>query len=495
MTQRAARRHAPTARHAARRRPLRRALTALGVIAAVLLVTGSVSAFVIYQRLNGNINKVAVDNLIGEPSTRPTKVAANPKAENILIMGSDKRSGASAVNVPGERSDTTILLHLAADRNSATGVSIPRDSIVDIPACTKPDGTAVAARPKTMFNDSFADGGAACTIKTVESLTKIRIDHYVVVDFHGFKDMVNALGGVRVCIPYDVNDPQSHLVLSKGFHTVRGNQALAYVRTRHGLGDGGDISRIDRQQAFLSSMIKKVKSTGLLLNPVRLISFLDAATKSLTTDPSLGDLNSLRVLAQDVKGMPTDAVTFLTIPNEPYVLDPNRVQWKKSAAAVWTSIRYDEALPGKATPSLSQSASPSGGGSPTPTGPPLVTAPSAIKVQVLDGAGDLAAAQKIADNLTAQGFQVVSVTVDPRGATTTTTTVRHDPAYDQSGRTLGAALPGATVTADASLGATLVVTIGSDSPRVATVSVGGSSASPSPTETLQTRSASQNICS
>ncbi len=487
MTQPAARRHAPRARHAARRRPLRRALTALGVVVAVLLVTGSVSAFVVYQRLNGNIHKVAVDKQLGDATSRPTKVAEVAKAENILIMGSDKRSGESAVAVPGERSDTTILLHLAADRKSATAVSIPRDSMVSIPACTMPDGTTIPPRAPEMFNASFSDGGAACTIKTVESLTKIFIDHYVVIDFNGFKDMVNALGGVRVCLPQAVNDPKSHLVIAAGYHTVKGGQALAYVRTRYALGNGGDVDRIGRQQAFLSSMIKKVKSTGLLLNPVALFNFLDAATKSLTTDPSLGDLNAMRSLAQDVRSMPTSAVTFLTIPNEPYALDPNRLQWKKSAAAVWTALRYDQPLPGKATPSP--------GASPTPsvTGPPLVTAASAVRVQVLDGAGDLAAAQKVADGLTADGFQVVSVSSAAR-SDLTTTTVRHDPAYNESGRTLGAALPGATVSADASLGATLVVTVGSDAPTVATVTA-GSGSSPSPSETLQTRSAAQGICS
>ena len=135
-----------------------------------------------------------------------------------------------------------------------------------------------------MFNEAFSAGGPACTIKTVEALTKVRIDNYIVVDFTGFKDMVDALGGVKVCLPYAVNDPQSHLDLEAGTHTVRGQQALAYVRTRHGLGDGSDLSRIDRQQAFLGSMVSKVKDKGLLLRPDRLYNFLAAATKSLTTD-------------------------------------------------------------------------------------------------------------------------------------------------------------------------------------------------------------------
>ena len=175
-------------------------------------------------------------------------------------------------------------MHLAADRESAAAVSIPRDTMVPIPECTRDDGTVVPAQEVQMFNEAFSAGGPACTIKTVEALTKVRIDNYIVVDFTGFKDMVDALGGVKVCLPYAVNDPQSHLDLEAGTQTVRGQQALAYVRTRHGLGDGSDLSRIDRQQAFVGSMVSKVKDKGLLLRPDRLYNFLAAATKSLTTD-------------------------------------------------------------------------------------------------------------------------------------------------------------------------------------------------------------------
>lgn len=485
MQSTAARRHAPRARHAARTRPVKRVLRALAVIVAVLLVTVTTTAFVAYYRLNNNITAQDLEGILG--TDRPAKVAKmaeDREAQNILIMGSDKRKAGVGSDVQGERSDTTILLHIAADRSSAVMVSIPRDSIVDIPQCTREDGTTVPAQPSQMFNEAFSEGGAACTIRTVESLTDIRIDHHVVVDFTGFKDMVNALGGVPVCVPYAVTDAKSHLNLEAGTQTVKGQQALAYVRTRNALGNGSDLSRIDRQQAFLGSMVSKVRSTGLLLRPDRLYKFLAAATNSLTTDPGLANLNALRKLAQDVKGIDTKDVTFVTVPNEPYPADPNRVQFKKSADALWNALRFDQPLPGKEK-------KPSATASPT-TGPPLLTAPEAIRVQVLNGSGVKGEAGRVARELTAAGFDVVGVGDADRNDYATTT-VTYDPAYDESGRTLGAAVSGSTLSEDLSLGATLVVVVGGDSPVVGPVEVLGSTASPAE-ETLSTRSADDDIC-
>lgn len=480
------RRHAPRARHAAPRAAWRRVLTALGVTVGLVLVAGSVTAFVAYQRLSGNITQVDITGKLNEKE-RPKKVAEDPKAQNILVMGSDKRKGKNALNVSGQRSDTTILVHLAADRKSAVAVSIPRDSMVPIPACERDDGSMTPAQPAAMFNSAFSEGGPACTIKAVEQLTKIRIDHYVVVDFTGFKDMVDALGGVRVCLPYAVNDPQSHLNLPAGTQTVRGRQALAYVRTRKGLGDGSDLSRIDRQQAFIGSMVSKIKDKGLLLRPDRLYNFLAAATSSLTTDPDLGNLKSMYSLARDVKGLPTKDVTFVTVPNEPWAQDPNRVQWKPSATALWRALRFDQPLPGKA-------AKPTASASASPGGRPLVTPPERVNVEVLNGSGVGGAAAKLAEQLTSVGFNVVRVGNADR-ASYPTTEVLYDPAYDESGRTLNAAIPGSGLREDIALSTTLRVVVGQDSPQAVAVQVTGSTSSPEPTETLQTRTADQNICS
>jgi LCP family protein required for cell wall assembly len=481
-------RRAPRARHVAGRRPVRRILTALGVVVALLAVTGTASALVAYYKLNGNITQERVDDLIG--SNRPTKVV-NPDVEhepqNILLIGSDRRKlkFQNELNA-GQRSDTTILLHIAGDRQSAVAVSIPRDTIVDTPECHRKDGTTVPAQTGVMFNTAYSNAGAACTIATVEKITKVRIDHHIVVSFTGFKDMVDALGGVKVCLPQSVNDPDSHLVLSAGVHNVKGRTALAFVRARHGLGDGSDLSRIDRQQAFLGSMVDKVRSNGLLLRPDRLLRFLGAATNSLTTDPGLGNLNALRKLAQEVKGIDTKDVTFLTAPNEPYVHDPNRVQLKSSAKLVWEALRFDRPLPGTGT-------KPSATPSPTASGPPLRTPPEKVSVQVLNGSPTSGEATRLAEELTAKGFNVVGVGNAPR-RDYLHTRVLHDPAYNESGRTLGAAVTGARVRSDATLGSTLVVIVGSDSPQVTGVTVAGSTSSPEPTDKLVTRNAAANIC-
>jgi LCP family protein required for cell wall assembly len=473
------------ARHVARRRPLRRLLTAVMVTFAVLLVTGSAGAFVAYYRINNNITSEDLTGLLGD---RPKVIAEGEEQTplNILLIGSDKRSGAAARNIGGARSDTTILLHLAADRKSAVLVSIPRDSIVDIPSCMRPDGSRTVAQT-TRFNAAYSLAGAACTIRTVEKITDIRIDHHVVIDFRGFKQMVDALDGVEICLPQRVDDDSSKLHLDAGRQTVDGADALAYVRTRKHLGNGSDLDRIDRQQAFLSSMVDKVSNRGLLLRPDRLLSFLDAATKSITTDPGLASLNDLRKLAQSVKNMDTDAVTFATVPNEANPADRgNTVIFRQAEAdALWTSLRFDRPLPGKEKKKPGTAA--------PQTGPPLRTPPESIHVEVLNGSGVPGAATRLAERLQSGGFVVTGVGTADRDDYPTTT-VRHDPAYDESGRTLNAALSGSTIAVDPSLGRTLVVVVGSDHPEVVPVTIAGSTTSPQPEPSITTRSASQDIC-
>ena len=317
-------------------------VTALGVTVAVLLVTGSVSAFVVYQKLNGNITQENVDNLIG--GDRPTKVEvpdAPQEPLNILLLGSDERSGKAAenANVAGHRSDTTILLHLAADRQSAVMVSIPRDTMVPIPSCKRTDGTVVPAQHARDVQLGILRGRRGLHHQDRREAHRHpdrppRGRRLRRLQGHGRRPRrrqgLRSAGRER---PAVAPGP------TKGIHNVHGKQALAYVRTRHALGNGGDIDRISRQQAFLGSMVTKIKSKGLLLRPDRLLSFLGAATNSITTDPGLGSLNALRKLAQDVKNIDTKNVTFLTAPNEPFPADPNRVQLKPKAAEVWNALR------------------------------------------------------------------------------------------------------------------------------------------------------------
>ncbi|MFF3982191.1 LCP family protein [Streptomyces sp. NPDC001828] len=299
--------------------------TALGVSVVVLAAAGTGWWF--YRKLDGNIqtDTTAAHELDKYERDRPASVVHD--AQNLLLIGSDSRAGNNSAygrdDGGSQRSDTTILLHLAADRRSATAVSLPRDLMADIPACGRPDGTDTKAQ-FAQFNSAFEIGGAACTIRTVEKMTGVRIDHHVVVDFSGFKDMVDAVDGVEVCLKEPVDDRQAHLKLPAGRQTLHGEQALGFVRSRHGFGDGSDTQRMDRQQQFLGSLMKKVQSNGVLLNPARLYPVLDAATKSLTTDAGLNTLRDLYDLVRSMRDIPTENIHFLTVPRQPYAYDGNR---------------------------------------------------------------------------------------------------------------------------------------------------------------------------
>jgi LCP family protein required for cell wall assembly len=314
----------------------------------IALVTG-LSVVFLYRHYNANLNVLDVSNAI---KNRPThKVPTGPSGPiNILVMGSDNRDapGDHVDNLTGigKRSDTTILLHLSGDRRHAYGISIPRDSVVNRAACYDNSGKEIS--PPTsgaMWNDAFNIGGPACTIEQFEQLTKVPVDHFIVVDFAGFKSMVDAIGGVNVCLPHAVNDPIGHITLPAGTHKFSGNQALDYVRERHSLGNGGDIDRIKRQQAFVASMAHAAVSANTLANPLHLTRFIDAATKSLTVDTGLKSLAKLVGLAYQFRHIGLNKIQFVTTPWGPDPADPNRVVWLPQAATMWKDILNDKVLP------------------------------------------------------------------------------------------------------------------------------------------------------
>ncbi|MFL6131206.1 MAG: LCP family protein [Nocardioidaceae bacterium] len=366
-----------------------RVLKTLGITLSVVLVVVLAGGFFVYRHLDKNITALNVTHALG--SDRPTEIvdkSAPTKPLNILLLGSDTRKGKGnhiGGDTPG-LSDTTILLHISADRKLAYGVSLPRDAMVERPTCQRKDGNGTDRGGLSMFNAAYAVGGPACTIKTVEKLTHIRINHFVVIDFNGFKKMVDALNGVEVCVPKEVNDTTGHIFLPAGTYDVKGQRALDYVRVRHNISENGDIGRMKRQQAFLASMANKAVSAGTLVNPVRLYRFLDAATKSLTTDPGLASLNKLGALSKSLKGIGLENIQFLTVPFKTYKPDPNRLQWAASAHRLWYRVRND--LPvGKqfaddittAATGAKPSASPSRTASPSSSPRPSDSATSAKK--------------------------------------------------------------------------------------------------------------------
>ena len=206
-------------------------------------------------------------------------------------MGSDTRDGEGndidGHENAGARSDVTILLHVSADRRSTYGVSLPRDAMVGRPSCEGTEGERLPPVDPVIFNDAFSVGGPLCTVRQVEHITGIYMDHTVVIDFNGFVDMVDAVHGVEVCIPRDVVDPEHDINLQAGRHLVTGDEALDYVRERNYLSVNGDIGRMRRQQAFVASMVDRVISADTLTKPTRLYNFLDAATDSLQLDEDL----------------------------------------------------------------------------------------------------------------------------------------------------------------------------------------------------------------
>ncbi|MBL0781130.1 LytR family transcriptional regulator [Streptomyces albidoflavus] len=342
------------------------------------LIGAGFGAWALYDRLQGNITRddAVIAELERHEKERP--LPSKQGALNILLVGSDTRAGQGNGQygaARGQRSDTVILLHLAADRRSATAMSVPRDLMVEIPSCRRADGRSAPART-AQFNYAYSYGGTACTIRTVERLTRIRVDHHMVVDFQGFKRMVDAVDGVRICLKQPMDDKDAHVRLPAGEHTLNGEQSLGFVRARKSLGDGSDTDRMERQQQFLGALVAKVQSNGVLLNPGKLYPLLDAATSSLTTDPSIASLIDLYDLVRSMRNIPTKEVRFLTVPREAYAGDPNRDQLVEPAASeLFTLLREDE--PVRIAPRPNDSASPAPSASPTGTGPAAPSAPSA----------------------------------------------------------------------------------------------------------------------
>ena len=358
-----------------RRRVARAAVVTIGAVVLALVIGGLFA----YRSLEGNITALDTDEALG--TDRPEAYDDDPVTRdplNILLLGSDTREGQGNSSIGGETpglSDTTILLHLSADRERAYGVSLPRDAMVERPDCLMPNGETDPGG-LSMFNQAYAVGGPGCTQRTVEQLTGIRIDHFVVVDFAGFKHMVDALGGVTVCVPEEVNDDVGNIHLPAGTYEATGTQALDYVRVRHGISNNGDIGRMKRQQAFLAAMANKAISAGTLANPVKLYNFLDAATNSLTTDPELANLKDLAGLAGQLRGIGLENVQFLTVPWEWWEEDRNRVVWTDEAEDLWDRLRNDEELSAEQrkgvttaadSPGPEPSASPSPGDAPSAT--------------------------------------------------------------------------------------------------------------------------------
>ena len=352
-----------------KRRTVGRVLLATAVVLA--LATG-LGVVYLYRHLNGNLDVVDVTDQLGD---RPEKqeVAGPQEPLNILVMGSDDRDAAGN-NIDNQelgssdRSDTTILMHLSADRKRAYGISIPRDSLVTRPNCKTEDGDSIPGGTDVMWNEAFALGGPGCTIRQFEKTTGVFVDHYIVVDFAGFESMVDAIDGVPVCIPEPINDPAHGINIPAGTREVEGREALNYVRARYTLGDGSDIGRIKRQQAFIAAMANKVMSAGTLARFDRLVGFLNASTKSLQVDPGLENVIKIAKLGVGFQNIGLGNIQFVTVPWK-YDQRPEfrgRVTWLPQAKQLWDKIAADEPLTKRMSSDAISAAKPTGSESKKP---------------------------------------------------------------------------------------------------------------------------------
>ncbi|MDI3404526.1 LCP family protein [Streptomyces cavernicola] len=336
------RRRAPRARS--------KALVVTAWAAASVVLAGGIGLGYVYFKLNGNINGVDINAALG--TDRPDDV--DNGSMDILVLGSDSREGANAeygsAGQEGSRSDTAMVVHVYEGHKKASVVSIPRDTLVTRPACRTEAGTTDPGGPHQMFNESYSVGGPACAVKTVEKMSGIRMDHYLEVDFTGFKKLIDELGGVEVTTEQAISDPNSHLNLAAGTHRLDGEQSLGLVRTRHAVGDGGDLGRIQLQQAFIKALLDQIKDVGVFSHPKKLYDLADTATKAVTTDSELDDPKSLIGFANSLKGIESNDMNMVTLPVTYDPADPNRVvPLVKQDKLLWAALRSDQRIPASVT--------------------------------------------------------------------------------------------------------------------------------------------------
>lgn len=331
---------APTApkrrRETARGRKIaRRAAIVVGVLTLVLGVGAAAAVW----KLQGNIDTQPLGDSLVEDDT-PTG------ALNILFIGSDSRDlSTTEYGTAGDsqRSDALMLVHFSAKNTRIDAVQIPRDTLTDLPAC-EDTGSGTFAGGTGMINSALA-AGPACSVRAVEQLSNVRIDHFVQLDFDGFASMVDALGGVDVCLDEAMVDSDAKLDLPAGEQTLDGKDALALARTRKAVGDGSDIGRLGHQQVVMSSIIEQARSTDVLTRPDRLFKFLNALTKSITVDEDISSISGLTGLAKRARSVANEDITFVTMPNGAAPSDPNRVVKTDDADTIFAAVAADREMP------------------------------------------------------------------------------------------------------------------------------------------------------
>ncbi len=394
------------ARHLGGQRRMPAWLKVTTAVLTVALLGGLGFAGYWYFRLQSNISTAPLSAGDGAAN------ASNDSKDRmqILILGSDTREGKNAEYGSVDdskgygKSDVMMLMDISADNKRVSVISFPRDLLVDLPVCTdQKTKLTYPARSGVMINEAMNEAGIGCAVDTVNKLTGLEIDHFMMADFNAVKELSNTVGGVDVCISDAVYDPDSRLRLPAGTSSVQGEMALAFLRTRHAFADGGDLGRIKAQQGFLSSLTRKIKDDGTLSNPAKMLSIADTVTQNLTVDDGLASVPSLLTIGNRLKDIDISKVAFVSVPTTPAVSDPNRLQIAEPAGSqLFTAMQRDIDL---TDPTAPATPSPSETAAPTETAPPAPSYNKAIQpVTVANGSGVPGRAKEIVQALVAGGF-------------------------------------------------------------------------------------------
>ncbi|MDJ0341268.1 LCP family protein [Streptomyces sp. H10-C2] len=405
----------------------RRVLRWIGIGTAVAILGTAGAGWAYYEHLNANIKKDEL-NLSDSKLSKSQANADGQTPLNILLLGSDSRNSDENVKLGGARdtrgekprADVEMLLHLSADRTNMTVISIPRDTRVTIPKCTDPHDGTVYKKSEDIINASLTHGGPGCTVATWEEMTGISIDHFMMVDFAGVVKMADAIGGVPVCVDKNIYDKQSGLRLKAGRTTVMGEQALQWLRTRHGFEDGTDLGRTHAQHMYMNSMIRELKKGAKLTDPGQLTGLAEAATKSVTVDTGLGTVKKLYDLGNELKKVPSNRITMTTMP---WNWDPTNkahvIPKPGDAEKLFALVRADNPADGKA-----KEPAPGAAASSSPADPAAPTGEIAVTVRNGTGTASRAAvsgrAKVIAGRLNALGFTKAVADTSPQTQADTT---------------------------------------------------------------------------
>ncbi|WP_406279048.1 LCP family protein [Embleya sp. NBC_00896] len=395
-----------------------RKLKITALVMSLVLVAIGITGFVVYQKLNGNIKHSKLNTSDVEvPKEAPDEFGRTPI--NILMIGSDGRNDPTDCKLGGAcdggapRADVQMLLHVSADRSNASVISIPRDTRVPIPSCTDPKTKQKFPATNALINESLGRGGPGCVVGTWQQLTKIHIDHFMMVTFSGVVSMADAVGGVKVCVLSNIQDERveyvngerhvvgSHLKLTAGEHEIQGEDALKWLRTRHAFEDGSDVGRAHAQHMYLNSMVRTLKAKSTITNPVKLFKVAEAATKALTVDDGLGGIPKLTSLATTLNKVPTNRITMTTMPHDPDPQAPEaHLVPSAGAETLFKLVRADVPFDKNGPPPGSETPPPT---TEAPPAPPTVDK-AAIRVSVVNATTGTSRADAVAAALVAQGF-------------------------------------------------------------------------------------------